>query len=130
MAGRACNRYAGDNNICLQENKVEELRKQGVKDKLLSSKRELNFQNAIENESFYSETAVISACEIDNFVDSTSLNDLEITYFAKLIDNLPEHIANNCLIKLDACEVNTDKFADNLKLKKFAHEQNISPRKL
>ena len=71
---------------------------------------------------------LISEHEIDNFVDSTSLNDLEITYFAKLIDNLPEHIANNCLIKLDACEVNTDKFTQIVisKLKKFAHEQNIS----
>lgn len=113
-----------------KENKIEELQKQGVKDsKLLSSKKRIELSKMLsENESFYSETAVISAHEIDNFVDSTSLNDLEITYFAKLIDNLPEHIANNCLIKLDACEVNTDKFTQKVisKLKKFAHEQNIS----
>lgn len=113
-----------------KENKVEELLKQGVKDsKLLSSRKRIELAKMLgENESFYSESAIISAHEIDNFVDSTSLNDLEITYFAKLIDNLPEYIANNCQIMLDACEVNTDNFTKKVlsKLKKFAHEQNIS----
>ena len=113
-----------------KENKVEELLKQGVKDsKLLSSKKRIELAKMLgENESFYSESAVISAHEIDNYVDSTSLNDLEITYFAKLIDNLPEHIANNCQIMLDACEVNTDNFTQKVlsKLRKFAYEQNIS----
>ena len=113
-----------------KENKVEELLKQGVKDsKLLSSKKRIELAKMLgENESFYSETAVISAHEIDNYVDSTSLNDLEITYFAKLIDNLPEYIANNCQIMLDACEVNTDNFSQKVlsKLRKFAYEQNIS----
>ncbi|MGB0265070.1 MAG: ribonuclease HII [Candidatus Poseidoniaceae archaeon] len=113
-----------------KENKVEELIKQGVKDsKLLSSKKRIELAKMLgENESFYSETAVISAHEIDNYVDSTSLNDLEITYFAKLIDNLPKHIANNCQIMLDACEVNTDNFSQKVlsKLRKFAYEQNIS----
>lgn len=113
-----------------KKNKVEELQNKGVKDsKLLSSKKRIELSKLLsENESFYSETAVISAHEIDNFVDSTSLNDLEITYFAKLIDNLPEHIANNCQIMLDACEVNTDKFTQKVfsKLKKFGNEQNIS----
>ena len=113
-----------------KENKVEELLKQGVKDsKLLSSRKRIELAKMLgENESFYSESAIISAHEIDNFVDSTSLNDLEITYFARLIDNLPEYIANNCQIMLDACEVNTDNFTKKVlsKLKKFAHEQNIS----
>ena len=70
-----------------KENKVEGLQKQGVKDsKLLSSKKRIELSKMLsENDSFYSQTAVISAHEIDNFVDSTSLNDLEITYFAKLI---------------------------------------------
>ena len=113
-----------------KEGKVEELRQRGVKDsKLLPSKKRIELAKILaENDSFYSETAVISAHEIDNYVDSTSLNDLEITYFAKLIDNLPEHIAKNCQIMLDACEVNTDNFTQKvlLKLKKFANEQNIS----
>lgn len=113
-----------------KKNKVEELQNKGVKDsKLLSPKKRIELSKLLsENESFYSQTAVISAHEIDNFVDSTSLNDLEITYFAKLIDNLPEHIANNCQIMLDACEVNTDNFTNKVfsKLKKFPHEQNIS----
>jgi len=105
------------------ESKVEDLRKKGVKDsKLLSSKKRIELAKILsENESFYSETAVISAHEIDNYVDSTSLNNLEIVYFAKLVDNLPEHIANNCQIMLDACEVNTDNFTKKVlsKLKKF-----------
>ena len=113
-----------------KENKVEELLKQGVKDsKLLSSKKRIELAKMLgESESFYSESAIISAHEIDNFVDGTSLNDLEITYFAKLIDNLPEYIANNCQIMLDACEVNTDNFTQKVlsKLRKFAYEQNIS----
>ena len=113
-----------------KENKVEELLQQGVKDsKLLSSKKRIELAKMLgENESFYSESAVISAHEIDNYVDSTSLNDLEITYFAKLIDNLPEHIAKNCQIMLDACEVKTDNFTQKVlsKLKKFEHDQNIS----
>lgn len=113
-----------------KENKVEELLQQGVKDsKLLSPKKRIELAKMlVESESFYSESAVISAHEIDNYVDSTSLNDLEITYFAKLIDNLPEHIANDCQIMLDACEVNTERFTQKVssKLKKFAHEQNIS----
>ena len=106
-----------------KENKVEELLEQGVKDsKLLSSKKRIELAKLLgENESFYSESAIISAHEIDNFVDSTSLNDLEITYFAKLIDNLPEYIANNCQIMLDACEVNTNNFTKKVlsKLKKI-----------
>ena len=116
--------------FCCNENKVEELRQLGVKDsKLLSSTKRGDLATMLgKNESFYSETAVISAHEIDNYVDSTSLNDLEITYFAKLIDNIPEQIANNCQIMLDACEVNTDNFTQKvlLKLKKFEHEKNIS----
>jgi len=113
-----------------KEEMVDELRTSGVKDsKLLSAKKRIELAKMLdENESFYSETAVISAQEIDNYVDSTSLNDLEITYFGRLIDNLPEHITKNCQIMLDACEVNTDNFTQKVlrKLKKFDYKENIS----
>ena len=62
-----CNRSAGDNNICLQGKQGLGTSETGVKDsKLLSSKKRIELSKMLsENESFYSETAVM-AHEIDN----------------------------------------------------------------
>lgn len=91
---------------------LQELKSLGVKDsKLLSAgKRKQIFQHLTNNSKYYFDYSVISPHEIDNFVDQSSLNHLEILYFGKLIKSIPIELLTDSQIMLDACESNTEKF--------------------
>lgn len=96
---------------------LQELNSLGVKDsKLLSAgKRKEIFQSLTNNPKYYFDYRVISPHEIDNYVDQSSLNYLEILYFGKLIKSIPIELLNDSQIMLDACESNTEKFTGKVR---------------
>lgn len=96
---------------------LQELSSLGVKDsKLLSAgKRKEIFQYLTNNPKYYFDYRVISTHEIDNYVDQSSLNYLEILYFGKLIKSIPIELLKDSQIMLDACESNTEKFTGKVR---------------
>lgn len=93
-----------------------ELQILGVKDsKLLSEKKRKEiFKQLVSSSEYYHEYHIISAHEIDNYVDQSSLNLLEILYFGKLIKAISRKVGKISEIMLDACESNTEKFTQKV----------------
>jgi len=96
----------------INEDKIEELKKLGVKDsKLLHPEQRKTLFKLLDGFLDYKKILIIDSKIIDNYVENDSLNELEAFFTSKLLNDLPE----KSKVFIDCPDGNTNMYLNRIK---------------